>query len=341
MKKISFIVEPCFDNNEIFGNELNRDHSLDPFITLRNHFLSHSVQFDTQSIIKPSLADLIIVLNHHEPNYISQLRPKKILMISECTNLLPPLNTSTYRRLFEIILTYQDDIINNTNIFGSKYSFSFPNMIDRDSDRKVLSCMIAGNKRCSHPGELYSERAKIIEWFEKNHPNDFDLFGTGWNRPHKMAVPWIKRKLLYRKPLNFFFINKLNNYCGTVDKKSLTMRNYKFAFTLENASNINGYITEKIFDAMFAGCVPIYDGAPNIKNYIPETCYIPFRKFKSISELHLYLRCMSEQEYHSYLESIENYIQSSQKDAFTIKEYVNSIGHQVFKLLDLPYTELA
>jgi len=42
--------------------------------------------------------------------------------------------------------------------------------------------MIAGNKRSSHPLELYSERLRAIEWFEKEHPADFDLYGIGWNQ---------------------------------------------------------------------------------------------------------------------------------------------------------------
>jgi alpha(1,3/1,4) fucosyltransferase len=341
MKNISFIVDSCFDDNNIFGIELNRDNCLDPFITLRNHFASQCVHINTQSVTSPSDSDLIFVENYKESIFLKNYPQKKVLLLSECTHLLPELNSCKYKSKFDLIFTYQDDLIDNEFIFGSRYSFDFPKSINKNSCRPFLSCMIAGNKRCSHSGELYSERAKIIEWFEKYNSNDFHLYGNGWDKPDKMAVSWIKRKILYKKPLNTFFLKKLRNYKGRIETKKITMQNYKFAFTLENANNINGWVTEKIFDAMFAGCIPIYEGAPNINDYLPENCYIPTRDFKNISELHLYLKHMSEIEYHSYLESIENYIQSSQKDAFTIKEYVNSIGHQVFKLLDLPYTELA
>jgi hypothetical protein len=42
-----------------------------------------------------------------------------------------------------------------------------------------------------------------------------------------------------------------------VDSKKNTLEKYKFSICYENARDIPGYITEKIFDCFFAGCVPI------------------------------------------------------------------------------------
>lgn len=39
---------------------------------------------------------------------------------------------------------------------------------------------------------------------------------------------------------------------------------------MENA-NTRDYVTEKVYDALAAGCVPIYMGAANIASYIPQT----------------------------------------------------------------------
>lgn len=35
-------------------------------------------------------------------------------------------------------------------------------------------------------------------------------------------------------------------------------------------SNLKDYVTEKVYDGLVAGCVPLYLGAPNIQNYIPD-----------------------------------------------------------------------
>lgn len=54
------------------------------------------------------------------------------------------------------------------------------------------------------------------------------------------------------------------------DDKSLFLKHYKFNICPEN-SNTSGYVTEKIFDAVGSGCIPVYWGSkgnpePNILN---------------------------------------------------------------------------
>ena len=45
------------------------------------------------------------------------------------------------------------------------------------------------------------------------------------------------------------------------------------------------YITEKVFDSMFSGCIPIYMGCPNIKEEIDPNTFIDLRDFSSYSDL--------------------------------------------------------
>ena len=59
------------------------------------------------------------------------------------------------------------------------------------------------------------------------------------------------------------------------------LRKYRFSFCLEN-SITNGYISEKIFDCLYAGVIPLYLGAPNINNYVNKYCFIDLRKFNRI-----------------------------------------------------------
>ena len=41
------------------------------------------------------------------------------------------------------------------------------------------------------------------------------------------------------------------------------------------------FITEKIFHAIIAGCVPIYLGAPNICKFIPKKTFVDLRDFEN------------------------------------------------------------
>ena len=59
-----------------------------------------------------------------------------------------------------------------------------------------------------------------------------------------------------------------------------------------------GYITEKIFGAFAAGCVPsIYYGAPNIETYIPKDCFINYLDFQTPEELYNFMVNMPEDVY--------------------------------------------
>ena len=85
------------------------------------------------------------------------------------------------------------------------------------------------------------------------------------------------------------------------------MRQYKFAMAYENAK-FPGYVTEKIFDAFFAGCVPIYLGAPNVTDYIPAETFIDRRNFRDYGELYKFLTNMPEKDYRGYVRAIEEFV---------------------------------
>jgi len=50
---------------------------------------------------------------------------------------------------------------------------------------------------------------------------------------------------------------------------------YKFIICFEN-SKTDGYITEKIFNVFLSGSIPIYDGAPNVLDYINKDSFIQY-----------------------------------------------------------------
>ena len=47
------------------------------------------------------------------------------------------------------------------------------------------------------------------------------------------------------------------------------LRPYKFCVATENSED-DHYVSEKVYDALVAGCVPIYFGAPNILDCVPH-----------------------------------------------------------------------
>jgi hypothetical protein len=82
-----------------------------------------------------------------------------------------------------------------------------------------------------------------------------------------------------------------------------TLARYKFTLAFENSIS-RDYVTEKFFDALIAGSVPVYLGAENIKDFAPgEHCYLNVSDFRDPRALAEYLAHLAanESEYQSYL----------------------------------------
>lgn len=194
---------------------------------------------------------------------------------------------SEYHPFFHTIFTWYDDIVDNHKFVKIHYAQPDKRYPCTTFSERKFCTMINGNRSSTHPLELYSERRIAIHFFESHHPEDFDLFGVAWD------------------PLEF------PSYKGAIKEKGDILSRYKFAICFENMGRVNGYITEKIFDCFRAGCVPVYLGAFNITDYVPEGAFIDFRKFNDYEQLYTFLKQITEEQYQAYLEQINQYLKSS------------------------------
>jgi hypothetical protein len=192
-----------------------------------------------------------------------------------------------------------------------------------NNDRKKLCTMIVGYKFARRRNELYSERLAAINWFTKNHPEDFEFYGAGWPKyllpflgggkasPYGLIETRVPKSILKMA----FPRNTL--YKGIVMSKHEILRKYKYSICYENAKDLPGFITEKIFDSFSAGCVPIYWGASNVHELIPPDCFIDKRAFGSYEELYAYMSGMESEAYSKYLENIDRFLKSDRSKVFS------------------------
>jgi hypothetical protein len=85
--------------------------------------------------------------------------------------------------------------------------------------------------------------------------------------------------------------------------KLATIAHYKFTLAFEN-SIAHDYVTEKFFEPLRVGSVPVYLGAPNVDDLAPgDRCYINARRFRSPWRLAQYLLWLdaNPDEYDTYL----------------------------------------
>lgn len=179
---------------------------------------------------------------------------------------------------------------------------------------RKLACMVAGNKYNSDPRELYSERRRVIRWFEKHDANEFSLYGMGWESGEKLFDNWLVRRVPL---LGKMVIRHYPSYKGSINQKRKILGEYRFNFCFENVSGIRGYLTEKLFDALLSGVVPIYWGAPDVFDFIPRETMIYFPDYPSIDTLYRHLRTMEESEWKGYIEATQRFLDSPSARIFS------------------------
>jgi hypothetical protein len=148
---------------------------------------------------------------------------------------------------------------------------------------KILGNVYHSKKYAFNDIQLQDERLKYIYFFLEL--KKLNLFGHGWHKMKDLPPSWGRK---FQK----LFTSRNPNSCKD---KLKTLRRYKFCLCIENAQ-FPGYVTEKIIEAIVAGVVPVYLGAPDIENIIPCASYINMRNFKDPPSLLRYLESMSEDE---------------------------------------------
>lgn len=78
---------------------------------------------------------------------------------------------------------------------------------------------------------------------------EFDMWGRGWGQGMD------------------------SRYKGYLEVKLDAMADYEYSICLENSSML-GYISEKFIDATLCGTIPIYWGAPDVKEWYGDCCHV-------------------------------------------------------------------
>ncbi len=330
MKKVSFVADKVFHGNTIFDKNQTKLKvgSFDKYHKLYDEFKKYGYEIATNDI--NTIAESDIVLYFDMPKVLPKKQDmyKSYLLAIESSIIKPENFHLEKHKYFKKIFTWNDNLVDGEKYIKINYAFRLPSKIYKNIKRDKLCCLIVSNKSSNFENELYSERKNLIRWFEKNHPEDFDLYGFGWNEYRFYGSKPIRalNRLPYLKDIAFkFFGEKCSSYCGKTDSKLETIKNYKFAIAYENVKDESGYITEKIFDVLIAGCVPIYWGAKNITEYVPKNCFIDRRDFKSNEELYDYLLSINNTKYLEYLNSIEKFLNSQQAYQFSAESFAKTI----------------
>lgn len=217
------------------------------------------------------------------------LAQRLVLMLWEPPAVLAENYDPRFHRLFSKILTWHDGLADGRRYlkFHFPQTGRFPRVPDVPYAERKLLANFSGNKVSRQPGELYSARKRTIRYFEARHPGSFDLYGPGWDAGGEAPFP---------------------SWRGTVPHKWELYPRYRFGLCYENQAGPPGWISEKIFDCMRAGCVPIYLGPPNAAAYLDPASYIDRSRFGSDADLDAFLCAMPESRWRQYRDAATAYL---------------------------------
>ena len=142
-------------------------------------------------------------------------------------------------------------------------NLKFGEVVPTRSESVVL---INGNKLSFIKGEMYSFRRKCIF-----RVPDLDVYGVGWD------VGFLRKLLIFAAEIRLTIQNLMwprlsnsrgwlkqpKNWKGAPKSKLDTLSQYKYSLVIENSMD---YMTEKLFDAFFARCIPVYVG-PSVARF--------------------------------------------------------------------------
>ena len=210
-------------------------------------------------------------LDHQAITWLKRSNRLSTLVIYEPEVIIPEHASRKVRRMFNRVIEVGRPFTNPIVPWPQTWTSPSESDDNKSSDRAVL---IQSAKYSFVKGQLYGLRIRLASTDER-----IDVYGHGWTEPSwrtlaRLAVELVRAikggakldlstfKTAFGRPLS---------YLGPVESKTSAMAKFKVAVVIENSQE---YMSEKLFDAFFARCIPVYVGAELEPFGIPDSLYV-------------------------------------------------------------------
>lgn len=320
-----------YENRFFMDSELNRDECLRPYINLKKELQRRGIELNTFDLWDQKSGPIDYCSFGMMDNLNGVATNPNVKLKGFYIFEPPVVDPRMYEALPRLTSMFDQVYLHNTD--GNGYSLEgadrsklrklfwpqpFNHVIDqywenRDRERRVV--VINGNhKPASRDRELYSKRIEAMVALAETEL--VDLYGRGWDR-------WLSRSSLW---MHYWKNRKqlMAIYKGPCESKFEILSRYDFCLCFENMA-MNGYMTEKLFDCLYAGTVPIYYGAPDVSSYIPEGAYIDATAYSEWNDLKRHVGDISSSDLQEIRECGRSFLEGKGTDQF-YNSLVNSIS---------------
>lgn len=311
--------EPYYNDKLFTQGLLNRDGCLEPFIRLRQAAARKNIAIHTADKLfhEPNLEgsleyySLGILKNYQSFANNPNIKLKAFVIFEP-----PVVAPEIYHELPKLTQYFEKVYIHNT--IGDGYSLTkvdasklaklywpqpfnniLPNVWNNEERLHKIVIINGNHKPNSYHNELYSKRIQAMSALSRY--NMIDLYGRNWDRW------WSRSSLWWPYWKNFKKIMAI--YKGPCESKYQVLSKYIFSLCFENMA-MDGYFTEKLFDCLYAGTIPIYMGSKSVVQYLPPDIYIDSRIYKNWAELVHYIKMMTNEQIKQYRIAGKKFLQS-------------------------------
>jgi hypothetical protein len=286
-------------------------------------------------------SDYLIFVNYNKKVFkkfkkLGKIGTKLILIRLEPIAVLPIQYTKKVEGVFDLIISPGRKITTTQyrEFIGWPYRFNFnpskPNLekieiesvvnqsvrdglfdYEQWAFRDNALVLIAANKVSPTSNSNYRIRRRIARSMNKSELN---VYGDLWNDTKRQLISHRVRIFLFAIRTGYVpnilevygsFFTKYSNFIGKPFNKHDVNKKYKYSLVIENSDD---YCSEKLFDAMINGSIPIYIGPKNNEINLPDNLYLSCNG--SISDIKNLLASLTQDQCDGMLNSMKVFLQS-------------------------------
>jgi hypothetical protein len=309
------------------------------FAELRKQLAIQGIDLATQDIHAPEHSTLIISLDVVDIFKVYERRSGQLiyLLLNEPATYYPEVWNKVNHVPFDRVFTWDYTLADGKKYIHHYFAIDldayepFKAVTEEEFNDRKLLVLMAGMFQFAPPksgsDSLLYIRYKTLRWFGEHLSQHFDFYSRGIDRAAYRSFRGLG--LLQRilpRALTDWMADAMGNRrrqamealnLGPVAplEKLATIRSYRFVICYEN-TRTPGYVSEKIFDCLFASCVPVYLGEPSIERFIPRGCYVNRDDFATDAALSAFLMQMSYAEYAGYIAAIQDFLSGVERQKF-------------------------
>lgn len=239
----------------------------------------------------------------------------KVLILWEPASVMPWQYRERNLKKFDLVIPMSSWRAKNLGIKDyafHPYDFTQAEITSPFKKRLNKVVMINSAKFSSGKNSLYGLRRVTSKYLHESNL-DYSLYGTNWKMSRMMEIrkrvislknSMIARERFSLRELSSELFYSYPEYKGWVENKFEILSQFDISLVIENEAD---WITEKIFDSLIAGAVPLYVG-PDLSKQFPQLNSCILKAEPNANGIYQRLVNVSEQELDEKRHAIESFV---------------------------------